>query len=68
MKPKVVRLIQHGEWTTAVELIGGPYAYRVTTESGRYSLQPQTFAHTYEEATRAVADHMKEVSAFNLEN
>lgn len=63
---KYFKMIQHRHWTTEIEYLGakGNYKYRVTTTSGFYSIQPQDFCHTLEQARRIVAEHIEQVKEF----
>ncbi len=63
MNNEPIRIMQHGEWTTAIYALGAEseYSFRVETASGRSSLNPVTFTHTMIGAKMAAVEHMGEV-------
>jgi hypothetical protein len=63
MSKEPIRLMQHGEWTTAIYALGAKseYSFRVETASGRSSLNPVTFTHTMMAAKMAAAEHIVEI-------
>ena len=63
MNNEPIRIMQHGEWTTAIYVLGAEsqYSFRVETASGRSSLNPVTFTHTMIGAKMAAAEHIVEI-------